>query len=95
MGTISVNGTTLHHEEAGAGPAVLFVHGMAGFAGVWADQMERLRDAFHVVAYDRRLSTAIVRPSYGRQESCAGASEPKASNELNTPRRRTIAVPHS
>ena len=54
MGTIAVNGTTLHYEEAGAGPPLVFVHGMAGFAGVWADQMERLGDAFHVVAYDRR-----------------------------------------
>ncbi len=33
---------------------MLFIHGMAGFAGVWADQMNRLSDRFRCVAYDRR-----------------------------------------
>lgn len=54
MGTLEVNGTTLHYDEAGSGPPLLFVHGMAGFAGVWSDQMARLSDSFHTVAYDRR-----------------------------------------
>ena len=54
MGTLEINGTSLHYDEAGTGPGLLFVHGMAGFAGVWADQMQRLSDAFHTVAYDRR-----------------------------------------
>src|SRR5512143_4181826 len=36
---------------------MLFIHGMAGFAGVWSDQMARLSDAFHTVAYDRRGHT--------------------------------------
>jgi pimeloyl-ACP methyl ester carboxylesterase len=30
---------------------------MAGYAGVWADQMNRLSNAFHYVAYDRRGHT--------------------------------------
>lgn len=54
MATINVNGTTLYYEEAGRGPSMLFIHGMAGFAGVWADQITRFGDAFHCVAYDRR-----------------------------------------
>lgn len=54
MSTKEINGTTLYYEEAGKGPAMLFIHGMAGFAGVWSDQMARLSDAFHTVAYDRR-----------------------------------------
>ena len=33
MGTINVNGTTLFYEESGSGPSMLFIHGMAGFAG--------------------------------------------------------------
>jgi 3-oxoadipate enol-lactonase len=49
-----VNGTTLYYDEAGSGPAMLFIHGMAGFAGVWADQMARFSATFHCVAYDRR-----------------------------------------
>lgn len=57
MSTQEVNGATLYYEEAGKGPAMLFIHGMAGFAGVWSDQMARLSDAFHTVAYDRRGHT--------------------------------------
>lgn len=61
MGAVDVNGAALHYEEAGSGPALLFVHGMAGFAGVWSDQMSRLADAFHTVAYDRRGHTRSPR----------------------------------
>jgi 3-oxoadipate enol-lactonase len=57
MSTKEINSTTVYYEEAGKGPAILFIHGMAGFAGVWADQMARLSDAFHTVAYDRRGHT--------------------------------------
>ena len=57
MATINVNGTTLYYEESGNGPSMLFIHGMAGFAAVWADQVTRLSDAFHCVAYDRRGHT--------------------------------------
>ncbi len=57
MATINVNDTSLYYEEAGNGPTILFIHGMAGFAGVWADQMARFSPAFHCVAYDRRGHT--------------------------------------
>jgi 3-oxoadipate enol-lactonase len=57
MATINVNGATLYYEEVGNGPAMLFIHGMAGFTGVWADQMARFSTAFHCVAYDRRGHT--------------------------------------
>jgi 3-oxoadipate enol-lactonase len=50
----NVNGTTLYYDEAGSGPAMLFIHGMAGSAGVWADQMPRFSSTLHCVAYDRR-----------------------------------------
>ncbi|HEY3410743.1 MAG TPA: alpha/beta hydrolase [Propionicimonas sp.] len=61
MGAVDVNGAALHYEEAGSGPGMLFVHGMAGFAGVWSDQMSRLADEFHTVAYDRRGHTRSPR----------------------------------
>ena len=57
MSTVDVNGTTLYYEESGSGRSMLFIHGMAGFAGVWSDQMARLSDAFHCIAYDRRGHT--------------------------------------
>lgn len=61
MPAIEVNGTTLHHESAGRGPAVLFVHGMCGDADVWADQAQRLADRYTVVRYDRRGHTRSAR----------------------------------
>lgn len=68
MATINVNGTTLYYEETGNGPTMLFVHGMAGFAGVWADQMARFSNAFHCVAFDRRGHTRSPKGSV-KQES--------------------------
>jgi pimeloyl-ACP methyl ester carboxylesterase len=61
MPTINANGVKLYYEESGAGPAMLFIHGMAGFAGVWSDQMARLGDTFRCVAYDRRGHTRSER----------------------------------
>jgi 3-oxoadipate enol-lactonase len=67
VSTIDVNGTTLYYEEAGSGPSLLFVHGMAGFAGVWSDQMARLSTAFHCVAYDRRGHTRSPKGSVAQE----------------------------
>ncbi|QGF24275.1 alpha/beta fold hydrolase [Raineyella fluvialis] len=69
MSRVEVNGTTLYYEGAGSGPAMLFIHGMAGFAGVWADQQARLSDAFHSVAYDRRGHTRSPKPADSPAES--------------------------
>ena len=57
MPTIDVNGTTLHYERTGSGPAVLFIHGLSGNADVWADQAARLSDRATCVRYDRRGHT--------------------------------------
>lgn len=69
MSASEVNGTRLYWEEAGEGPNLLFVHGMAGFAGVWSDQMTRLGDAFHTVAYDRRGHTRSPRGDLTKSRS--------------------------
>jgi pimeloyl-ACP methyl ester carboxylesterase len=61
MAMIDANGTQFYYEESGAGPALFFIHGMAGFAGVWAEQRARLDDTFHCVAYDRRGHTRTAR----------------------------------
>jgi 3-oxoadipate enol-lactonase len=57
MSTVAVNGTTLHYEAAGDGVPILFIHGMCGNAGVWADQVARLSPRFRCIAYDRRGHT--------------------------------------
>lgn len=54
MATIDINGTTIYYEAGGAGPGVLFVHGMCGDAEVWRDQAERLGPGYRCVRYDRR-----------------------------------------
>ena len=48
-----VNGTTLHVEVRGSGPALLIIHGGGEDAEVWRPVAERLED-FTVVTYDRR-----------------------------------------
>jgi 3-oxoadipate enol-lactonase len=57
MPTIAVRDTTIYYEQAGQGPALLFIHGMCGDAAAWADQVERLADRFRCVTYDRRGHT--------------------------------------
>jgi pimeloyl-ACP methyl ester carboxylesterase len=52
-----VNGTHLYHEEAGAGPALLFLHGAVTDAGTWTGQVARLSASFRCIAYDRRGSS--------------------------------------
>jgi pimeloyl-ACP methyl ester carboxylesterase len=54
VATVDVNGVRLHYDVAGAGPPLVFVHGMCGRAEVWAEQVSRLSDAFTCVTYDRR-----------------------------------------
>ena len=61
MPTIDVNGTTLHYERSGHGPALLFIHGMCGDAEVWADQARRFTDRYTCVRYDRRGHTRSAR----------------------------------
>jgi 3-oxoadipate enol-lactonase len=51
---IDVNDTTLYYERTGQGPGMLFLHGMCGDAGVWADQARRFSDRYTCVRYDRR-----------------------------------------
>ena len=59
MATIPTNGTEIYYRDAGprGAPALLFVHGMCGFADVWEDQIDRLSGDFRCVAYDRRGHT--------------------------------------
>ena len=57
MPTVPVRDTILYYERTGSGPALLFVHGMCGNAGVWAGLVERLADRFTCITYDRRGHT--------------------------------------
>jgi 3-oxoadipate enol-lactonase len=59
--TIQVRDTTLYYEQAGDGPALVFIHGMCGDAEVWRGQVDRLSDRFRCLTYDRRGHTRSLR----------------------------------
>src|SRR5438105_1958256 len=48
------NGLSLYYEEAGAGPVILFVHGMWGTCRFFRKQMEALQSDYRVIALDLR-----------------------------------------
>jgi 3-oxoadipate enol-lactonase len=58
---VSVRDTRLYVEDAGAGPTLLFIHGMCGDAHVWQGQVRRLGSRFRCVTYDRRGHTRSPR----------------------------------
>lgn len=49
---IVLHGSRVSYRIAGAGPLILFVHGIGGSAGVWADAQERLASRFTSIAPD-------------------------------------------
>ncbi|MCT2006802.1 alpha/beta hydrolase, partial [Micrococcus lylae] len=56
------DGTRLHViDSGGTGPALLFLHGLAGYAGEWAKVAERLAGACQVVAFDQRAHGSSTR----------------------------------
>src|SRR5262249_55058216 len=53
-GYAEVNGTRLHYEVAGTGPALALVHGFTLDCRMWDDQFALLAEQFRVVRYDLR-----------------------------------------
>ena len=54
MPTLATNGTTLHYDEAGSGPALVLTHGFGDSGLLWTAQIERFRDRYRVVTHDLR-----------------------------------------
>lgn len=54
MAFARVNGTLLAYDEAGAGPAVVLVHGDLADRRTWDDQFDALTTDHRAVRYDRR-----------------------------------------
>ena len=61
MRHVAVNGARLWVEDAGQGPAVLFVHGGLGDSRLWEPQARSLASRFRTIRYDMRF--------FGRSES--------------------------
>ena len=56
MATIDVSGVTLTWSEQGAGPAVLFVHGIPTDYRAWDAQVGALSPGFRTITYSRRYA---------------------------------------
>lgn len=68
MPHVDVNGARLWIEQAGEGPAVLFVHGGLGDSRLWEPEARALASRFRTIRYDLRL--------WGRSESPGMAFSP-------------------
>lgn len=77
MPSVEIRETTLHYEQAGLGPDLLFVHGMCGDARVWEGQVEALRAEFRCTTYDRRGHSRS--PRGGEAESDATHADDAAA----------------
>src|SRR5437763_16609503 len=50
---VEVLGQKIHYYEAGQGPAVIFLHGLGGDAGMWAATLGPVSAKYHVYALDQ------------------------------------------
>src|SRR5688500_12906627 len=62
-GFAEVNGTRLHYESRGRGPAVVLLHGGLVDSRLWDEQMKPLSKRFRVVRYDLRGYGRSAEPS--------------------------------
>jgi len=68
---VEVGDVALAYEEAGAGPAVVFVHGLGGRAYAWRAQVEACANAgFRAIAYDQRGAGLSSKPPGPTRSSC-------------------------
>jgi pimeloyl-ACP methyl ester carboxylesterase len=58
-----VNGVSIHYDEAGAGAAILCIHGSGSSAVVWEAAVGTLSTRGRAIAYDRRGCTRSERPA--------------------------------
>jgi 3-oxoadipate enol-lactonase len=54
MPRLSVNGVTLHYEEAGSGPPLLLISGLGANRLSWVPVVPLLSDAFRCITFDNR-----------------------------------------
>jgi 3-oxoadipate enol-lactonase len=51
---VAVNGVELYVEQAGSGPDIVFISGLADEGACWVDQVAGLRDRYRVTTFDNR-----------------------------------------
>lgn len=69
------DGVSLHVQEAGSGPPILFIHEFAGDARSWAPQVDHFRATFRCIAYDARGYHPSDVPAEPERYSQARAAE--------------------
>ncbi|MGD3106181.1 alpha/beta fold hydrolase [Streptomyces sp. YGL11-2] len=65
MPCLDVNDTTLHYEDEGTGPALLFVHGWGTSGRTWGAQLPEFTGDHRVVTVDWRGCGRSARPARG------------------------------
>jgi pimeloyl-ACP methyl ester carboxylesterase len=76
---IQANGTVLHTQTRGHGPAVLLIAGAGGDAAELGGVAATLSDAFTVTTYDRRGNSRSPRPAGWTQTSLAEQADDAAA----------------
>jgi len=60
-----INGLDIHHEIEGAGPPIVFVHGLGATSNAWHAQRITLSKSYQVIVYDRSGSGRSQRAAKG------------------------------
>src|SRR6266404_9338728 len=61
----AINSLDIHHESVGAGPPIVFVHGLGATSNVWHAQRTTLSKYYRVIVYDRSGSGRSQQASAG------------------------------
>jgi len=67
-GYFEISGSKIYCEEAGSGPAIVFLHDGLLHSGSWDEVWQPLVKKYHVIRYDRR--------GYGRSEPATSSFSP-------------------
>ena len=54
MPKVNIGDAEIHYEEAGSGDPIMFVPGLGGGNGVWANQIPAFADGYRTIAHDHR-----------------------------------------
>jgi len=54
MPTVSLEDGSLHYDQRGSGPPIVFIHGGWQDSASWAPQIDRFAEKYRVIAYDLR-----------------------------------------
>jgi pimeloyl-ACP methyl ester carboxylesterase len=76
---VQANGTILHTQTRGHGPAVLLIAGAGGDAAELAGVADALADEFTITTYDRRGNSRSPRPAGWTQTSLAEQADDAAA----------------